>query len=371
MRIFIILIIFLLIPSFVFAQEFGLVLNQNAEAGKINNSDFNFEYNAQIVPRMIFLLGDNADFFVSAGLLLGYSDAEDFTFVPELLRTEFSFFTNGGEIKIGRFGYSAPLPFLINGLFDGVQVMHRSTAGRFKIGGFYTGFLYKNNALISMTEYDRSVNEHPFEYSDFTGTYFAPPRIIASIDWEHFSIADTLQLNISAIAQFDLTKAEQKYDSQYLTIKAGLPAGSFVFEIGGIISAKSYAGEIGVYYTMPTPFNSRLSINARHASEKFIPISTIYMGEIYKEKLAALTVFELNYLARFTEKLGANISAKYFINEDEKSKGTEIFGKFTWSPVSDLQFNLGGGAFIPLFVNDEQSTKPVWLVKLAAVFVLY
>ena len=399
-HIFVLTILFLLIPGFASAAEFGFVINQNVDITN-EDEDIVYEYSALIVPRLYFLFGDTASLFVSAGVTLE-SSQQGFTYIPELLRTELSLQWLRFGVQLGRFGYAAPLSFLADGLFDGVLFTHSSGAGQFRIGGFYTGFLHKKSAGIEMTEYDRAVNGVPLDYDNFTNTYFAPPRAIASLEWEHLAVADFMRLNISAVAQFDFTDVidSEKYDSQYLTAKIGLPAGSLFFELGGVVSTfqaatfqdddsdlqMSYAGSAGVNLTFPTTFNSRLSFNARYASGGFIPITTSYAGDIFKAKLSALSVFDLTYTARFTEKFGINLSGKYFVRTDADTfntfpiteegdggdlMGAEFFGRMSWSPVSDIQFSLGAGAFMPSFGDNWPDAKPVWKITLAAVIAVF
>ena len=405
---YILILIILLIPFAVMAQEFGLVLNQYADLGSREANDVYFEYNAQLVPRFLLLFDDTnpesnflGSFFISAGMTLGYS--EKFVYVPELLRTELAMQWGGLGLSAGRFVYTTPLAFLADGLYDGVKVSYSSGLGHFSFNAFYTGFLYKKNAYIEMTDNDRTINSNAFAYSDFLNTYFAPPRVMASFDWEHLAIADILRMNAALTAQFDLTNSVTRYHSQYLTFKMGLPYNSFFFELGLILSLSqtgsnndmntALAGEFGVYWALPTSYNSRLSLNAQYASgktgslfESFIPINTKNPGDIFQARMTALTVFDLAYRARYTDQLGVHISAKYFMQNDlftinnfsiagEQNNGhflgPELFAALSFSPLSDLYFNFGGGLFLPALGNNWTSSDPIWLIKLAVIFTVY
>ena len=405
---YILFLLILLIPFAAMAQEFGLVINQYADVGNREADDIYFEYNAQIVPRILFLFGDTnpqnnflGSFFVSAGMTLGYS--EGFSYMPELLRTELAMQWGALGLSVGRFGYSTPLPFLAQGLFDGIKLSHSSGLGNFSFGAWYTGFLYKKNIFIEMTENDMAINSTPFTYSDFLNTYFAPQRVIASLDWEHLAIADLLRLNIALTGQMDLSGSEDRYHSQYVTIKTGVPINSFFFELGAILSASqtgssndfnlAFAGELGIYWTLPTSYNSRLSLNARYASgqiggliDSFNPITTNSHGNIFQARMSSLTVLDLAYLALIIEQLGINISVKYFMRNDlltansfpladQESNGyflgPEYFASLSFSAFSDLYFNLGGGMFLPQLGNVWPSARPIWLAKLAVIFTMY
>jgi hypothetical protein len=402
------LLIILLLPGLIMAGEFGLVINQYAGTDNLKNEDGSFEYNALFIPRLLFLIGDGADgkpmgsFYASAGMTLGYSDG--FLYVPELLRTELSMLWKEMGLRAGRFDYSAPLSFIANGLFDGIQFSHSSPAGRFSLGAWYTGLLYKKSANINMTANDSAINNFPLDYNEFTGTYFAPRRLLTSLDWEHLAIADVLRLNAAINAQFDLGD-DEKYHSQYFSIKAGLPVNNLFFELGGCFATSQYespydsfsnlslAGDLGIHLTLPTSFNSRLSFNAQCASGQlddnwgcFVPVTTKETGSIFNAKMSALTVLGLNYSGLFTEKFGTNFSVKYFIRNDLTTTGiypvlgeendghvlgAEFFGSLIWSPVSDLHFNLGGGTFIPALGDNWKDAKPVWLLELTLIFTVY
>jgi hypothetical protein len=386
-------LLFLLLPVFIMAGEFGLVMNQTGTLGSLEDGGSIFQYSARIVPRYMHLFGDgaNSGFFVSAEMELKSTD--EFYIIPKLLRTELFFQFGGLEIKAGRFAYSTPLSFIAEGLFDGAQVFHSSEAGRFSIGAWYTGYLYKKDVNIGMTTYDRDLNNVRLDYSDFTRTYFAPRRILASLDWEHLSIADILRLSASITTQFDLA-VKEKYDSQYFTLKAGLPYKSFFFELGGCLSAAqpedgdltlSFAGDAGIFLTLPFSYNSRLSFNAQYASSDFVPIARSQTGNIFDARLSALTVLALNYNALFLEALGTNISARYFIRNNLTTKntypiykegnghllGAEFLARFIWTPFSDLYINFGGGVFVPSLGNNWRDDKPVILLELTVIFTAY
>ena len=313
---------------------------------------------------------------------------DEFDYIPKLLRTEFTGNFGALGIKAGRFGYSAPLNFIAEGLFDGIQFTHSSPAGRFSLGAWYTGFLYKDDANIGMTEEDRSLNNVNLDFENFFETYFAPRRLFASIDWEHPSVADILRLRFSISGQTDLTDNKQQFHSQYITLKAGIPANKLFFEAGGCFGMaqagvpaedgmadtfdfnQSFAGELGISWILPTKFNSRLSFTGRCASGKgggmsaFVPLTTKHYRQVFQADMTALTVLTLDYSARLAETLGVTFTASYFIRNDTETfntfsiesddnagnfLGPEIFARFVWSPFSDLQINLGGGAFIPAF----------------------
>ena len=51
--------------------------------------------------------------------------------------------------------------------------------------------------------------------------------------------------------------------------------------------------------------------------------------------------------------------------------GNEFFARLFWSPVSDLQVNLGGGAFLPSMGNAASKAEIAWRVELNLIFSLF
>jgi hypothetical protein len=220
------------------------------------------------------------------------------------------------------------------------------------------------------------------------------------LEWEHPAIAEILRAKVSVIGQFDLSDSDYKLKTQYFVLKLALPVKSFLFEAGGSVEMMQYdgesytafAGEAGISWTPQTKINSRLSLTGRYASGSmsesvaaFVPITTKYFADIFQVKMTGISVIALNYSARFLESLGASLAASYFIRNDLVTAnsypvaaaeeggdylGGEIFARLIWSPVSDLQFNLGGGAFFPSLGDNWPDAKPVWRVELTAVFAI-
>ncbi|MDR0442813.1 MAG: hypothetical protein LBH44_05335 [Treponema sp.] len=391
----------LLLPLSAGAMDFSLVLSQNAGIGNQTNEDGGFDYQLGILPGFSFLLGESGDLFISAGMTLGVEE-EDFYYIPELLRTEVSYRFGNGRIRAGRMQYAAPLPLVASGLFDGAQFSYNSSGGTFSAGVWYTGLLYKKNANIIMTGEDKALYEEPVIYDDFSGTYFAPGRFLASLDWEHPSIAELVNLKAAITAQIDLSGGDMQYHSQYLTLKAAIPVKKFLFEIGGSFETAqleypaaadkepfniAFAWDLGIFWTLPSSFNSRLSLTGQFAGGEtdglvgaFVPITTKFYGDVLKAGISGLSVFALNYTARLVPSFGLSLTDSLFVRNDLGTYadypaaagsdgyflGNELFARFIWSPVSDLQFNLGGGVFIP--GPDEKSR---WRVELSAILAVY
>ncbi|MDR0312908.1 MAG: hypothetical protein LBI14_04865 [Treponema sp.] len=380
------------------ALDFGLLLNQNLgignEAASIKDG---FEYRADLWPRITYLIGDSGELYASAGLTLGINGNTP-SFIPELLRTDFFYSFDTWGIRVGRMEYSDPLGIITTGLLDGARFSYYSMFGSFGVGVWYTGLLYKKNANITMTDADSDIYNAALD-GDFFNTYFAPKRLLVSLDWEHPSIADMLRLKAAITAQIDLSSSAKKYHSQYLTVKATLPVDSFVFELGGSLEIAesdnfkiAYALDFSAYWTLPTTFSSRLLLTWRYASGNtngtigdFRPVTGKFYGIILKARLPAISMLAFNYTARINRSMGMSLDMAYFMRTDLGTYtmypvstddngyllGLELYGRFVWSPLSDLQINIGGGAFIPALGNAGPKEKLKWHLGLNAVIALY
>ena len=403
---FFIIAVILILPASLGALDFGLITSQYAgfydQFGGEGIGEDILEYKGDILPRLSGLIGDRGEFIISAGLSFGAKD--EFYFVPELLRTELNLRFGGSALRAGRIYYSDPLGFIAGGLFDGVQFLHNSAAGIFGAGVWYTGLLYKETAYITMTDNDVDIYNAELDYGDFANTYFAPKRLLMSLDWEHPSIAEFFFLKAALTSQVDLTDTDVKLHSQYLTVKASFPAKSLLFEIGGSLElmqtvladdskfTMAFAGDFGVFWTPPSNIHSRFSFTGHIAGGgvddfigAFVPVTTKVFGGVFQPKLSALSILTLNYAARLGDTIGMGLSALCFIRNDlgtyaayPVSKdsegyflGTEFFASLIWSPASDLQFNIGGGVFLPALGDVEPQEQALWRAKITMTLAIF
>ncbi|MCL1958894.1 MAG: hypothetical protein FWF68_04770 [Spirochaetes bacterium] len=400
------LIFLLILPVSLSAYDFGLVVNANGGYGNNLAEDNTFSYKIDLWPRFSTLIGDNGELIISAVFSVG--NEYGFSYIPELLRTEFNMRFGNSGIRAGRINYSDPLALIANGLFDGVQFYNNSNAGTLRVGAWYTGFLYKKRANIVMSESDETEFFEPLDYGDFSNTYFASKRLFASIGWEHPSLGELLHLNTAIIGQMDLNGAYTSYNNEYAVVKIGIPIKNFLMEFGGSVEFSqvsfddnnsdnngnfiSFAGDIGLSLLFPSQYSSRLLLKGIIAGGKkdedtsgaFTPITSDEYGYILKTRIAGLSVFSLNYLSKFNRFFSGSFTASYFVRNDlgtfygypieADSKGyflgLEPSVKFTWSPTSDLQFNLGGGAFLPSLGNAGKEEKVKWRVDLTVIMLL-
>jgi hypothetical protein len=374
-------ICYLLITNSLFALDVGVILEQNA---KYSNADDNtaFDYDGIVIPRITGLIGDTGNFYVSAGF--SYIN-NPWSFVPELLRTDFNWQSGGMDLTIGRMVYDDPLGYIASGLFDGARFSYNTNIGTFSVGAWYTGLLYKKRANIEMTENENIAINADLDYADFANTYFAPRRVLAALDWEYNGLLEKAVIKLSLLGQFDLT--EEKLNSQYLAGKITIPYGVFNFDIGGCFelieenneNSSAFAVEASASWRHQIHF---LSLGAKYASGKsgslsdFLPLTTNTLGHILEPKLSSLTMISLDYAARLSDTYSVGFFPAYFMlngsdNNGKNLLGAEIFAAFYWSPLPDISLNLGAGAFLPSLGNITPDEKASWRIELNVVISLY
>jgi hypothetical protein len=358
------------------AADFGLILDNTA--GFSGNGDESvFDYTGLLIPRFSALLGNNGEFYMSAAARADYY--KEWTFVPELLRTDVFFRFGSAAIRAGRMPYSDPLAYIANGLFDGARFTYDSAVGTFGAGAWYTGFLYKKRAVITMTAEEYASYSEKVDYSDFVNTYFAPKRLVYALDWEHPSLANLFMLNLAILGQYDLS--DEDLNTEYAALSIAFPFKSFVVDLGGAFeliqnagnSGTAFAADLGFTWALPTSFASQIGLLGRYASgsdggmDAFLPINTVTQSNVLKPKLSGLSLISLTYLARLHQTVSLSLSDFYFIRNDLKTYsdfgdegkllGNEFYGKLSWSPLSDLQVNLGAGIFLPSLGNVARKAK--------------
>jgi hypothetical protein len=373
-------VLLLLFPAFLGAFDFGL---QAAQGFSAQGNDVVIDYEAALVPYFSTPLGGAGALYVSGKAGAVY-EKEEFYFAAELLRTELSWSFNNLGIRAGRLPYADPLDFVAEGLFDGAQVLFDTPAGSFNAGAWYTGLLYKKSACILMTKEDYDSYYALLKYDDFPNTYFASRRALITAGWEHPSLAELVRVRAALTGQFDLNDADTKYNSAYLSLKAAAPAKRFAFNAGVCLEIAEegleYAGEAGVSWAPPASFSSRLSLDWRFGSGKFIPVTVKDQGEVLPATLTNISAFSLGYAARLSPAVSASLTASLFAifdanldyplpfaKDGSSFLGGEFFGRFSWSPFTDVNFNAGAGIFMPA----ASGMETVWRVELGLVVVLY
>jgi len=396
-------VLIFLVPVSLSARDFGLILNQSAGFGGAGN-DTAFDYEAVFVPRFSMLIGDYGDLFLSASVKAAYEN-EEWSILPELLRNEFIWNFGGSDLHLGRMAFNDPMNIAAAGLFDGVRLSRHTMTGTFGVGLWYTGLLYRNRANIVMTSDDSAAMNEELDWGDFFNTYFASRRLITALYWDHPSFAELLRLNVALIGQVDLNGRDRAYHNQYLIAKVSFPYERFIIELGGALetaqavnggSADFYialAGDIGFHWMPPADFHNMLSLTGRFTSgsagsgggSAFTPITAMSYGEILQAEIPGLSIISLSYTARLHRTFSVGLTASHFIRSDAETYtayplngepsdnyflGTEFFGRFIWSPVSDVSLNLGAGAFLPSLGNVATDADTRWRVEMAVTLAL-
>jgi hypothetical protein len=382
-----------------YAVDFGLVFNQYADVS-VPVSDFretDFDISGGLTPRFTALFGETGDLHISAAV--NYR-IDPVAILPELTRTDLTFNFRYADIKIGRMFYSDPLKIIADGLFDGAQFSFITSGGNIRFGGWYTGFLYRERAAITMTTNELRSSYDNVDYGDFVNTYFAPSRALAALEYDHPSVAGVLGLKTSLIAQFDT--GDDKLHSQYLTAVLSLPVELVVFDLGGCFELIEYnnemipalAAEFGITWMLPTVLEKHIKILGRFSSGAsedktigaFLPLTTVSQGELTEAKLSGLSVFGAEFTGRLAKLLSANAAFTYFVRNDLGTYryypiiagapegfllGGEIFGRLIFNITTGIRLNFGTGVFLPAMGNAAPDAAALWRTKLNLVISIY
>jgi hypothetical protein len=380
------------------AADFGAVLDQGFSITGYDDEQ-NAAYTGTLAPWFSALPSPDIDVYVSLGLNAHYEHKEG-SFVPELLRTQLTWrVSEGMEINAGRMLYADPLGLVISGLFDGASVSRDIGAALVSAGLWYSGLLYKKTTVITVTPDDEMAHNTQFAWDEFGDTYFASRRLLGAVDFFHPSLADMLRLGLSFSAQIDLNERDLLLHSQYFSAKASVPVKSFLFSLGGSLETLQsrdefklgLLGEIGAAWMLPGKINDRLSLNARFSSgvvedsalTAFAPLTDTLQGNVLQAKLSGISVLQAEYTARLHRRFSLGGELLYFIRGDKGTfqgisapdggymLGAELYGWAIWSPVSDIQVNFGGGAFLPMLGDAAPSDFARWKLEIGVAAALY
>jgi hypothetical protein len=382
------------------AFDFGLVFNQDADI-TVPASDFGkagYDISGVLQPRFSALFGETGDLYISSAV--NYQ-ADPFSIIPELTRTDIAFNAGYADIRIGRMFYSDPWGITASGLFDGAQISFITRGGNFHVGGWYTGFLYKERASIAMTSDELQSNNGAIDYNKFTDTYFAPSRVLTALEYDRLSIAETADLKTSIMAQFDT--GNDKLNTQYFTVDISVPVKSIILDMGGCFELIEYndeitpafAAELGITWVLPALLEKQLKLSGRYSSGvtedrsigAFLPLTTVTQGEIVEAKFSGLSLVCADFTGRLARSLSANMAFTYFIRNDlgtykyypvniglasEKYfLGAEIFGRLTCNISTGVRLNLGTGAFLPALGDAAPNAEILWRTKLNVVISIF
>ncbi|MDR2370372.1 MAG: hypothetical protein LBD71_02730, partial [Treponema sp.] len=192
-------------------------------------------------------LGERADLYLSAGILMEYDEqyAGKWKFLPEIYRFQAIVRPAGNfSLTIGRLQFSDPTAYVARGLFDGISASWDAGETGLTLGAFYTGLLYKKTANITMTAPD--LKDYNTELSaQKPSSYFAPRRAAAAVNWDVPGLfVSRGEFKAGGVFQFDCTNAAETLHSQYLSLTYRLPlANQFTLDAGGVFEIMERSGK--------------------------------------------------------------------------------------------------------------------------------
>jgi hypothetical protein len=403
-----------------FALDFGLVTGQSAEY--TNAGDFggaarspapaagfgSLNYTGSYGPWLSAELGGTARLYLSMRIRTVYEYGEwkpaNPPLLPELGRFEFSWRPLSGlYLEAGRLRFEDPAGMIASGLFDGLSGSLGLGAALLGVRVFYTGFLYKESARITMTPGDSEWYALPAAF-DNSGGYFASRRALVSTEAEFGDLTPRSSLVLNALAQFDVNGKPGRgsgdfiLHTQYLSAKyTVLPVESLTVTETAAAGLAESRGEAAAFYQTRFHYAAAASLEwetpgalrdmfrgeARWAGgaagggiAAFTPLNQASPGRVFTPDFSGLVTVKGNYTARFHHTFSASLEGTYFIRTDEETLkgaeypasaarflGGELYGNLVWAPVSDFTATLGGGAFFPGWGNAFVPGAPVrWKV---------
>jgi hypothetical protein len=391
--------ILLCCSGFVFGLDFGAVLGINPE-WKGSEGEAGGVYAFSLGPWVSASPSETFDLYLSGSvaLRLEQEDWELLPVLPELGRFMIAWrpLPRLG-LEAGRIRLSDPNGIIAAGLFDGLSVSAYLGGSRLSIGGYYTGFLYKDTADICMTPSDIADYLKPFDWKDPAATYFASRRGLAVLSWEAPSLAGSPHgLYLHGLGQFDLNAAADRLHSQYLSLRFLFsPLPTFAINAGAVLELTEQEEMdtktalvllVNVDWHPPTAWQDRATLGFRWGSGKtgktgktggtdgglgpFLPVTSISQGNVLDSALSGLTVIRAAYTLRPHDTLSLTLDGRYFLldqagDTDAKALGGELYASVSWAPVMDTALLLGAGAFLPGTGNVLPSgDPPQWLASL-------
>jgi hypothetical protein len=388
--------------GFVFGLDFGAVLGINPE-WKGTEGETGGVYAFSLEPWVSASPHETLDLYLSGSVALRL-DQEDGKFLPVL--PELGRFMLAWRplpllgLEAGRIRLRDPNGIIAVGLFDGLSVSAYPGGSRLSIGGYYTGFLYKDRADICMTPSDMADYLKPLDWEESTATYFASRRVLAALSWEAPALAGSPHgLYLHGLGQFDLNAAADWLHSQYLSLRFLFsPLPTFAIGAGAVLELTEQAETdtktalallVNADWHPPTAWRDMATLGFRWGSGKtgktgenggglgpFLPVTSISQGNVLNSALSGLTVIRAAYTLRPHDTLSLTLDGRYFLldkagdpDTDAKALGGELSASVSWAPVMDTALSFVTGAFIPGTGNVLPSGDPPrWLVSLGLTF---
>jgi hypothetical protein len=395
-------IILLFFTVAAFAVDFGVVLGADSGyADAIEPDGFSFAGYAS--PWISAVWNEKMSFHASGKLAYDYAENRESpgNFLFELERTELNLCPASSlYVTLGRQRFQDALGIVAAGLFDGAESSAQLGIGRFSLGAFYTGLLYKETAKIIMTSGDLQ------EYEKLLATggmdaYFASRRALLALTGDFPALLPRIGLTAQGLAQFDLNDTPETLHSQYLELRLRaeildplhLEAGVLGELIQGAEGTQGSAAlSAGVDWETPGALKDLLSAKFLWTSGRagddvcaFIPLGGVNAGSIYDPGLRALMSAAISYRARPLADFSAEAGTRYFIRTDLETLGDadldassasrllggELYGSLIWAPDPALMLKAGGGAFFPGWGGAfREGAATRWKLNLGLIFSL-
>ncbi|MDR1625105.1 MAG: hypothetical protein LBT33_01075 [Spirochaetia bacterium] len=363
------------------AADFGLVLNPEGEYVS-DPAGEGFGFTAGVKPWLSAALGETLGLYLSGKLTLEYEyETQSWAdpFLAELERTELNFRpASWVYLVLGRQFYRDGGGMIASGFFDGLSASLSLGQARLFLGGFYSGFQYKESAEILMTREDRDNYARPLDYDD-PDTYFASRRVIVPLGLDFPGLFSRASFSLGGLAQIDVNKEPaQSLHTHYLEAQIGLEAlDSLRLSLAGVGARmdfeddgakRSFAAAFGLDWDLPGALRDMLSAELRWGggavdgkTGPFMPVSSIAQGTVFKPGLSGLMDARAFYTMRPHESLSVSLGAVAFWRTDletftdaeldpsskDRFLGTEASATLIWALDSALRLNAGGGAFLP------------------------
>jgi hypothetical protein len=369
--------ILLFFAAAAFAADFGVILGGEGQyTGVINPEGFSLTGYAS--PWVSVVWNERLNVHASGKLAYDYAEKgegpEGFFF--EVERTEVNWRpVSPLTITLGRQRFQDALGMAVLGLVDGAGGSLDIGTGRFSLGAFYTGLLYKESAKILMTSHDLQQYEKPLDGEGLEG-YFASRRVLLALTGEFPGLTPRTGLTVQGLAQLDVNDTSDTLNTHYLEIRfRAEPFEPLHFDLG-VVGELVQGEEVqtgaalsgGMDWEVPGAMADLVSAKFLWTSGRsgdktsaYIPVGGVSMGNIFDPGFRALMSAGLTYQARPLAGLSAGAGAAYFIRTDLESFGDadldgaaesrllggEVYGTLVWVPDPAVRMNLGGGAFFP------------------------
>jgi hypothetical protein len=382
----------------VFSVDFGLILNEKFEVK--DNDGVVPVWTQTATPWLSINPNTELSFYRSLDLSLEYTDTTNIKSSGDLDEWRPLFQVSRFQalwkpapavfVEAGRVLYADPLGYIAVGLFDGLKASLGRGQNTFNFSALYSGLQHKERAKIVMTQGDLE------DYSD-KDNYFSSKRLLFSAFWQGRQLGNfDNTVDFGGLVQTDVrSDDEERLHSQYLLGKFTLPLFSVAtLSTGGILgikeqdtgSAVSLAGDISGAVGVPGRLADRLGAGVYVSSgisgrtlRPYFPVTAIAGGDVYTPSLAGLGLAKVEYQVKPLESLYLNMAFRYFwrttrdiipgiagtSESESNSLGTEFYASGIWTPVTDLSFSLGGGAFFPDGPIKDVDMPVMWKLTVA------